>query len=235
MVEKKAGTERCLVAFDVDGTLVDDTVFIWETLHEHFGTDPRRRELTREAFMRGDITYEEWFEHDLEEFATTGADQRGFEAVLATMRPMRGAHEVLSELHSRGVLLAVISGSLDIVLEHIFPDHPFLEVLINHLGFDERGRMDGARATLYDMGRKGEGLEMVARKCGVPLSRCAFVGDNINDLEAVQAAGLGVAFNYKSEELAAVADVRLASRDLRDLLPYLLAFAQGRALPDGGG
>ena len=28
-----------LVCFDLDGTLVDNTIFIWQTLHEYFQTD----------------------------------------------------------------------------------------------------------------------------------------------------------------------------------------------------
>ncbi len=31
-----------LVCFDLDGTIVDDTVFIWQTLHEHFKTDKKK-------------------------------------------------------------------------------------------------------------------------------------------------------------------------------------------------
>jgi HAD superfamily phosphoserine phosphatase-like hydrolase len=221
-----------LVAFDVDGTLVDDTVFIWQTLHDHFATCPERRAVTRDAFLRGDITYEEWFDHDIEELVAAGADRAGFAAVLAQMRPMRGARETLAALQARGVSLAVISGSLNIVLDTIFPSHPFADVLINHIDFDDDGRLTKTRATCFDMGRKAEGLSMLAAKHGIPLARCAFVGDHMNDIDAVKLAGLGVAFNYKSQELADVARVRVAGDDLRDVLPYLLAFAAGEPLPE---
>jgi phosphoserine phosphatase len=48
-----------------------------------------------------------------------------------------------------------------------------------------------------------------------------FVGDNYNDVAAMRAAGLGIAFNCKSEELAQVADVVVAGRDLREILKYV--------------
>ncbi len=32
-----------LVCFDLDGTIVDDTIFIWQTIHNHLKTDKKRR------------------------------------------------------------------------------------------------------------------------------------------------------------------------------------------------
>jgi len=217
-----------LVAFDVDGTLVDDTVFVWETLHEHFGTDRAERARAQADFLAGRSSYGDWFEHDIRSLLARGADRDSMYAAIAGMRPMAGARETLAALHEAGVILGVVSGSLGFVLDRLFPEHPFRDVLINHVGFDAEGQLVEWRATPFDMDHKATGLRHLAARHGVPLERCAFVGDHVNDVEVVRAAGLGIAFNCKSDALAAVADVRVDSRDLRDVLPYLLPPAAAR-------
>lgn len=211
-----------LVAFDVDGTLVDDTVFVWETLHTHFGTDPVERADVAAAFFARRITYADWFEHDIRVLLARGADRASILGAISDMRPMAGAHETLRALSDTGAILAVISGSLDFVVETVFPEHPFADVLINHVEFDDAGRLVAWRPTPFDMNAKADGLRWLAAKYGIPLERCAFVGDHFNDVDVVRAAGLGIAFNCKSDALRAVADVCVPSRDLRDVLPYLV-------------
>jgi len=60
---------------------------------------------------------------------------------------------------------------------------------------------------------KGEGLRIVARALGVPLSACAAVGDQINDLPMLEAAGLGVAVANAPEGVRARAGFVAPSND----------------------
>ena len=57
---------------------------------------------------------------------------------------------------------------------------------------------------------------------GIPLERCAFVGDSSNDVWIARAAGLAIALNPRSEELERVAGSIVRSDDLRDILPVIL-------------
>jgi phosphoserine phosphatase len=210
-----------LVCFDLDGTLVDGTIFVWQTLHDYFLTDKERRREALEKALRNEITYEEWFNRDLELLGERGATHDGVMDAIAPMRLVPGAQETLIALKRRGLKLAVISGSLQIVLDYLLPDHDFDHVLINRLLFDERGSIVGGIPTQYDMARKAQGLELIAAKESIPLESSVFVGDNYNDLAAVQTAGLGIAFNCKSEELARVADVVVPGKDLREILRHI--------------
>jgi phosphoserine phosphatase len=141
---------------------------------------------------------------------------------LSAITPTPGAPETLAALQAAGVRLAILSGSLDLVLEHFYAEVPFVEVLINRLHFDETGRLSGGVHTPYDVEQKGAGVHEIARRQGVPLARLAFVGDNYNDVSAAREAGLAIAFNPRSSELAAQAHVVVTEPDLRALLPYLL-------------
>jgi phosphoserine phosphatase len=64
-------------------------------------------------------------------------------------------------------------------------------------------------------------LRLIAARENVSLARCAFVGDHLNDLAAARAAGLAIAFNPKSPELEAAAQVVLRGPDLRVILEHL--------------
>jgi len=113
------------------------------------------------------------------------------------------------------------------MLETVYPDHPFEEVYANHIGFAEDGSIDHWRATPFDMQGKAKALRAIALREGFALSRCAFVGDSVNDVWIAREAGFCVAFNPQSEELEQIADAVVRSRDLRDILPHLLGAGEG--------
>lgn len=216
--QRDAGPETKLIAFDLDGTLVDRTVYIWQTLHDHFGCDVARREQAKEDFFAGRISYADWFAHDLVLLGERGATRQGMLDCFADLHPIDGAEEVLSTLAARGYRLAVISGSIDILLDHFFPAHPFHHVLINRLHFDVHGALTGGDATPYDIAGKAEGLRELARREGLDLSQCAFVGDNVNDLAVLDAAGFAIGMNIKHPDVAQASDMVLESAQIRRLL-----------------
>jgi len=131
------------------------------------------------------------------------------------------AIETLNELRKRGHKLAIISGSLDIVVDHRLSEIEFDHVLINHIEFDSDGRISGGTPTPYDLEGKADGLVELCRREGISTSRAAFVGDNSNDVWIARKAGLAIAFNCKSEELRAVCD-REATADEMRLIPDML-------------
>ena len=213
-----------LVAFDVDGTLADGLEFVWALLHDHFRTDPVARRWAHDSFFAGKITYEEWARHDVMLLQARGATFDGVREALRPLRPMEGTDEVLRVLRRFGLRLAILSGSVDVALAHVLPDYPewFDHVLINQFVFDEEGRLADVIPTPYDITHKAEGLRRLAREEGLDLEQCAFIGDHYNDVDVARVAGLSMAFNCQSPELAAVADVVVAGKDLRAVLPRIL-------------
>ena len=207
-----------LVAFDLDGTLIDQTIFIWKTLHEHFGSDPLRRASARDDYLAGRISYAEWFKTDLVLLGERGADRASLLACFDGLTPAPGALETLQALEARGYKLGLISGSLDVLLQHLLPLHPFDHVLINRLHFAPDGTIAGGEPTPYDMQGKADGLAELARREGLELSACAFIGDNVNDLHVMRAAGYAIGVHIKHADVRAVIDHELKGQDLRPLL-----------------
>jgi phosphoserine phosphatase len=211
------------VCFDLDGTLLDDgdgSVSVWSQIHRKAGTPDQENIRRFEMFMRGEISYVQWVDIDIGEWQRAGLTREGILLAVKEMRLMPGARETVAELENRGYRLAVISGSLNVGLDALFPDHPFDPVFVNRVFFDGDGLISRWEATTFDMREKSEGLRMLAREREVSLEECAFVGDNFNDVDVASAAGFSVAFNSKSEGLDAVADVVIREKDLSLLLAH---------------
>ncbi len=131
----------------------------------------------------------------------TGRTESGILEAVREFSLFDGARETVHELKRRGYMLGVISGTLNVVLDTLFPDHPFDEVYTNKIFFDGGGRLDGWEATRYDSHGKPEALRDMARRHGVDLSRTAFVGDGENDEPLLGVAGYFAAFRPRSRVL----------------------------------
>ena len=213
-----------LVAFDVDGTLIEspDGRVVWQLLNGLHGSPPEVNSGRYHAFMSGEISYPEWVDLDIGAWRASGATREQLAAAIGQgLFPAPGALETAQELRTRGYRLAVISGTLDLTLEILLPDHPFEAVFTNKIWFDESGLIAGWKATPYDNAGKAEALERVASDMGMAPEDAVFVGDNINDLEVMARAGLAVAFNPKAPQVEVAADhvLRGDLRGLLDLLP----------------
>ena len=213
-----------LVAFDVDGTLVHhaEGKTVWEILNRRFTGSDDQNIARWDLYKRGKLSYAEWVTLDIDSWRSAGATRDDIVASFGELSLVDGARDTLVELKSRGARLAVISGTLDLLLDTLFPDHPFDEVYTNRVVFDADGLISHWHATPFDMDGKGIALRSIALREDIPLSRCAFVGDHANDLAAARLAGFSIAFNPKSAELEAAASAVVRSRDLRDILGYLL-------------
>jgi phosphoserine phosphatase len=209
-----------MVCFDLDGTLIDKTVFIWSTLHEHFASDPQKRKQAADDYRSGRISYPDWFETDLELLKAGGADRNGIFKTLKSLKLTAGAKDCLSTLKDRGYKLGLISGSIDVVLEHFFPEKPFDHVLINRINFDQAGQIAGGTPTPYDLEGKADGLLELAKREGLTVEQCAFVGDNFNDLPVMKAAGFSIGVFVKDPQVIEAVDLHFQGGDLRDLLPH---------------
>lgn len=222
-----------LVAFDVDGTLVhhrhDKTV--WEVLNRRFtGGDEQNRERYA-LYKSGKLSYAEWVELDITSWQEAGATREAIVEAIDELRLVRGARETMAALKTRGVRLVVISGTLDLLIDVLFPEHPFDEIYANAIAFDDAGRIGGWRATPFDMDGKAVALRSIAMRERIPLRRCVFVGDHANDLSAFRVAGLAIAFNPKDAGLEEAAGAIVRSDDLRDILPLILGTPSGEDSP----
>jgi phosphoserine phosphatase len=220
----KHGRANDLVAFDVDGTLINSPNgwTVWEILNERFtGTAEHNRQRFAE-YQAGRLSYADWVKLDVRGWQEAGATRSQLIEAFAKLKPIGYVQETLAALREAGCLLIVISGTLDLMLKSVLPEAHFDEIYANHIGFDDNDLISHWKATPFDMDGKAALLRAVAMRHGVRLDRCAYVGDSSNDLWVAQAAGFSIALNPKSDELVENSSLTIRGDDLRLIVEPVL-------------
>ena len=213
-----------LVCFDVDGTLVDNVIYSWELFHDYFKVDMDKRDEMRQKFFKGEIDYLEWANHDIGMWIEKGATKDDFFKAMKNLKLMEGAMETIMALKKKGIKLAIVSGSLDIILEKFIPNYKdlFDDVFLSHMIFDDKGKLIKANVTQYDMDKKADALKKVAEREGIDLKHTVHIGDHHNDVGIAKIAGLSIAFDCKDDGLRKLANVVIDKKDLREVLKHII-------------
>ncbi|WP_327291751.1 phosphoserine phosphatase SerB [Streptomyces sp. NBC_01198] len=181
-----------LVVMDVDSTVIQDEVI--ELFAAHAGCEAEVAEVTAAA-MRGELDFEQSLHARVALLA--GLDVSVVDKVRAEVRLTPGARTLIRTLKRLGYQVGVVSGGFTQVTDDLrdrlgldFAAANTLEVADGRL----TGRVVGP---IVDRPGKARLLRAFAEQAGVPLSQTVAIGDGANDLDMLNAAGLGVAFNAK--------------------------------------
>ncbi|WP_461038002.1 phosphoserine phosphatase SerB [Streptomyces mayteni] len=181
-----------LVVMDVDSTLIQDEVI--ELFAAHAGCEEQVAAVTAAA-MRGELDFEQSLHARVALLA--GLDESVVDKVRAEVRLTPGARTLIRTLKRLGCQVGVVSGGFTQVTDALqerlgldFAAANTLEIVDGKL----TGRVTGA---IVDRAGKARLLRAFAAEAGVPLSRTVAIGDGANDLDMLNAAGFGVAFNAK--------------------------------------
>jgi len=225
-IAQPAGERRCLLLLaDMDSTIVTT-----ETLDEiaaFAGLKEPIAAITARS-MNGEIDFATALRERVA--MLEGLDLSALHATWAATEFMPGAPTLVATMRGLGATTALVSGGFTFftgrVAEALGFTHHFANVLL-----DDGARLTGRVAEpILDRDAKLATLHRLAGELGLPLGRCAAVGDGANDLAMIGAAGLGVAWRAKPV-VAAAARARLDHADLTGLL-----YAQGiprRAFREG--
>jgi phosphoserine phosphatase len=197
-----------LVLMDVDSTLVRDEAL--DLLAERAGVRDKMAAVAARA-SDGRLNSEESLRARVALLA--GSALEDVVAVRDAIRLRPGASAFVRTLQRLGYQVGAVSGGFT----------AFTDRLVAELGLDfaaanefevRDGRLTGKMlGAIVDSAGKATALEQFAKQCDVPLSQTVAVGDGANDIEMLEAAGLGIAFNAKSAARAAA--------DATETLPFL--------------
>lgn len=211
-----------LVVMDMDSTLIQQEV-IDEIARIH-GVYDEVSAVTERA-MQGEIPFGSALSERVKLLA--GAPESVFQDVLNTIELTPGAEHFVQVLQGLGYKTAVVSGGFIQVAEPLARklglDYAFanqLEVKAGKL----TGRLVGP---VVDKQRKGDLLESMAQTERISLEQVIAIGDGANDLEMLDRAGLGIAFNAK-RVVQEQADTAINQHDLSAVL-YLLGIRDSDA------
>lgn len=181
-----------LIVMDVDSTLIQGEVI--EMLAEHAGYGNEVAAVT-EAAMRGDLDFEE----SLRERASMlkGVDVTAFDAVYDAIELAPGAQTLVRILRRLGYRFALVSGGFSQITDRLAADLGIHFSRANELEVVD-GKLTGQIVgAVVDRAGKAQALREFAAELGLSESSVIAIGDGANDLDMLNAAGLGIAYNAK--------------------------------------
>jgi len=183
---------RRLVVTDVDSTFI--TAEVIELLADHAGTRAQVAEVTERA-MRGELD----FAGSLRERVATlrGVPVEALTAVREAVVLTPGAADLVSEVHRRGWEFGLVSGGFAEILGPIADALGIGRWRANRLEVADGVLTGRTVGPVVDRADKAATLRRWATECGLEMVDTVAVGDGANDLDMIDAAGIGIAFAAK--------------------------------------
>jgi len=220
-----------LVIFDLDGVIFDKpwhdstsgrvAVSTWDVLFQVLGMYDTH-EKYKHKFENNGWPLMEWTEAACRVIKPV-LDRKTFEKIIEQRPFMQGAKDVFKVLHEEKIITAVITGSFDALAQRASREFGGIDHIYAHteLHFNSNGSLERWYLKPSDYDGKVKYLKQVADDHSIPLAECAYIGDDVNDIEAFKEVGLSIAFNSDKPEVNQAAKVSIDSRDLKAILPHL--------------
>ena len=181
-----------LIVLDVDSTLIQGEVI--EMLAARAGHEAEVAAVTERA-MRGEIDFEQALRARVKLLA--GLDASVLDEVYDEIVITPGARTMVRTLRRLGYRFAIVSGGFTHITDRLAEDLGIHYSRANELEIVD-GRLTGEIVgDVVDRAGKAQALREFAEKVGVPEAAVIAIGDGANDLDMLNAAGLGIAYNAR--------------------------------------
>ena len=208
-----------IVLLDMDSTLIQQEVI--DLLADKCGVGKEVAAITESA-MRGELDFVASLTTRVKLLA--GADADVIQSVKAGITLTPGARTLIRTLHKRGHKVGVVSGGFLDVIEPLLQELEIDFYRANRLEMVDGKLTGNLIGSIIDRSAKAEALREFAASESVNLAQTIAIGDGANDLEMLEIAGLGIAFNAKPAVRAA-ADSSINSPYLDSVL-YLMGITR---------
>jgi phosphoserine phosphatase len=220
-VEQGGLTRRAkrIVLLDMDSTLIQQEVI--DLLAAKAGVGAQVTAITASA-MGGELDFQQSLTHRVR--LLKGLSEAAITEVAAEIVLTPGARTLIRTLHRMGHKVGVVSGGFINVIEPLLKELKVDFYAANTLAVANGVLTGEVVGGIIDRPAKAQALRDFAMREGVSLSQTIAIGDGANDLDMLELAGLGIAFNAKPAVRAA-ADSALNSPYLDSVL-YLMGITR---------
>lgn len=181
-----------LIAMDMDSTLIQDEVI--DLLAEEAGHLEQVAAITAKS-MEGELDFIESLHQRVAYLE--GLTEDALERVWQRLRITPGARIFLRTLRRLGYQTAVVSGGFSCFAERLADELKVDHIYANTLEIVD-GRLTGrVLEPIVDRQGKASFLTELAERQKIPIAQTVAIGDGANDLDMLEAAGLGIAFCAK--------------------------------------
>jgi len=208
-----------LIVMDVDSTLIQGEVI--EMLAAHAGFESEVADVTASA-MRGEIDFEESLRARVR--LLEGLDASVIDEVYDSIVVNPGARTLVRTLRRLGYRFAIVSGGFSQITDRLAEELGIHRARANTLEVVDGKLTGNVLGEVVDRAGKARALREFAADLGVPLAATIAIGDGANDLDMLEAAGLGIAYNARPV-VREMADTSLNVPYL-DAIMYLLGITR---------
>lgn len=181
-----------LIVMDVDSTLIQGEVI--EMIAAHAGCEREVARIT-EAAMRGELDFEASLRQRVA--LLKGVRASALDEVYDSIVLAPGARTMVRTLRRLGYRFAIVSGGFTQITDRLAADLGIHFARANQLEIVDGVLTGEIVGDVVDRAGKATALREFAEEVGVPLDAVIAVGDGANDLDMLNAAGLGIAYNAK--------------------------------------
>ena len=200
-----------LVVFDLDNVIIDGEAI--DEIGKLANVEDEIAEITEKA-MQGEIDFETSIKDRVQLLEGTSVEE--IEKVACDLPLMPGACKTVSCLKDKGIDVAIISGSFDVVADKV-SDKLGVDTVYTNSFTVEDGKLTGEVTGPLVSGSKLDVLKDHVEEAGITLDEVVAVGDGANDISMIESAGCGIAFNAK-DSVKEIADVVVEEKDLCKVL-----------------
>jgi len=187
-----ARRSKRLIVLDVDSTLVRG-----EVIDELAARAGRAAEVARitAAAMNGELDFEQSLRARVAVLA--GLPAGVLDEVREHLVLTPGARTLIRTLQRSGFRCGIVSGGFSQITDPLAAELGLDFAAANTLEVADGRLTGGLVGEVVDRAGKARALARFAGEQGIPLEQTVAVGDGANDLDMLNAAGLGIAFNAK--------------------------------------
>ncbi len=208
-----------LVAFDMDGVLVD-TLSSWKYIHDYFKTDNER---SVKEYIEGKIDDMEFIRRDASLWVENNKpvkEERILE-ILKDTKIMNGAEDLIGRLKENNIKTAIVSAGLTVLANKVGKKLGIKNIYSNGIKTDKDGFITCEGLIGVKLMYKDETIKRISKEENIALENIAAVGNSCFDIPMFEVSGLGIAFNPADDCVKDVADKVFVDKDLRKVYSYL--------------
>jgi len=206
-----------LVIFDLDGTLTQERS-VWEYVHKQLGKWHGFAEKYQNQFLAGQINYQRFCELDAEVWK--GMKVEEVSEIAKSVPFHSGVDELIRYFKQKGLKLSMVSSGLSLLSNWVHERYGFDYSVSNDL-LHENGVLTGKVKIRVYYDKKAEWVEKILKQFGVKPEEAIAIGDSKGDMDMFQMVGFSIAFNSSCRDLDQIANIRIQSKNLIDIIPRI--------------